>query len=159
MHVHDCLHKLNYLKHIETNIHFIYTYLFFPECRAITWSDNILSISYKREKNIIVTFILPGICRQIILHLDKLIFSSFVYFACTTISCNFHTLWILNDIKLITVNAFLKQTFWTFMYHYNNKKFLEISYLIWFVEKNENKIKSWQESTSHSVDIKHQFEW
>lgn len=74
MHVHDCLHKLNYLKHIETNIHFIYTYLFFPECRAITWSDNILSISYKREKNIIVTFILPGICRQIILHLDKLIF-------------------------------------------------------------------------------------
>lgn len=45
------------------------------------------------------------------------------------------------------------------MYHYNNTKFLEISYLIWFVEKNENKIKSGQESTSHSVDIKHQFEW
>lgn len=58
VHVHDYLHKLNYLKHIETNIHFIYTYLFFPACRAITWSDNILSISYKREKNIIVTFIL-----------------------------------------------------------------------------------------------------
>lgn len=154
MHVHDCLHKLNYLKHIETNIHFIYTYLFFPECRAITWSDNILSISYKREKNIIVTFILPGICRQIILHLDKLIF-----FCVFCMHHHFHTLWILNDIKLITVNAFLKKTFWTFMYHYNNTKFLEISYLIWFVEKNENKIKSWQESTSHSVDIKHQFEW
>lgn len=45
------------------------------------------------------------------------------------------------------------------MYHYNNKKCLEISYLIWFVEKNENKIESGQESTSHSVDIKHQFEW
>lgn len=40
-----------------------------------------------------------------------------------------------------------------------NTKFFEISYLIWFVEKNKNKIKSGQESTSHSVDIKHQFEW
>lgn len=44
------------------------------------------------------------------------------------------------------------------MYYYNNIKFFEIFYFIWFVEKNENKIEFGQESIFYFVDIKYQFE-